>query len=264
MDSKNISVESRKSISIVRISRSHKLNSLTLDMMDELRSVAESFRDDMETIAVILTGEPTMFSAGIDLRDDRLLSAFGEGLGKRRQELMIGPRMCRAWEEMEQITICAIEGHCVGGALALALACDFRIMGVGARLKIPELKLGLNLSWQSIPRLVNLVGPAMAKKLVLLGEDMSADQALKFGFAQELADDRKALDAALNMAEKIAQMPPLPVKMTKQSVNAIANALNHVSSYMDTDQSILCQMTQDHKEGMEAFLNRRPPSVKGS
>jgi enoyl-CoA hydratase/carnithine racemase len=66
------------------------------------------------------------------------------------------------------------------------------------------------------------------------------------------------------MAEKIAQMPPLPVKMTKQSINAIANALNHVSSYMDTDQSIVCQMTQDHKEGMEAFLKRRPPAFKGS
>jgi enoyl-CoA hydratase/carnithine racemase len=177
---------------------------------------------------------------------------------------MIGPRMCRAWEEMEQITICAIEGHCVGGALALAVACDFRVMGGGARLKIPELKLGLNLSWQSIPRMVSLVGPAMAKKMVLLGEQMSAEEALKCGFAQELADDGKALDSALNMAEKIAQMPPLPVKMTKQSINAIANALNHVSSYMDTDQSIVCQMTQDHKEGMEAFLKRRPPAFKGS
>jgi enoyl-CoA hydratase len=263
MDSTGISIERSGKIAVVSIDRSDDLNSLSLDMMHELTEVALTFQDDPETLAVILTGGPNAFSAGIDLRDPKLQAAFSDSIGRRRQALMIGPKMCRAWESMEQITICAIEGHCVGGALALAVSCDFRIAGRGARLKVPELKLGLNMSWQSIPRMVRLVGPARTKQIVLLAEEMGAEQAFEWGVVQEVTEGGGALAAATAMAEKVAAMPPIPVKMTKQAVNAVTNALNDATSYMDTDQSILCTLTEDHKEGVLAFLGRKEPSFKG-
>ena len=148
MTSENITVERCDGIAQVRFDKSDNLNAMSLDVMHELTEVALSFDGDLETIAVVLTGGPTSFSAGIDLRDPKLQDLLADNIDRRRQALMIGPKMCRAWESMEQITICAIEGHCVGGALALAISCDFRILGRSARLKVPELKLGLNMSWQ--------------------------------------------------------------------------------------------------------------------
>ncbi len=264
MASANITVERSGSIAEVRFDKFDNLNAMSLDLMHELTEVALNFQDDLETIAVILTGGPTAFSAGIDLRDPKLHAVFADTVGRRRQALMIGPRMCRAWESMEQITICAIEGHCVGGALALAVSCDFRIMGRGARLTVPELKLGLNMSWQSIPRMVRLVGPTRTKQIVLLAEEMTAEQAFDWGLAQEVTDDGAAIAAATSMAKKVTTLSPIPVRMTKQAVNAVTHALDHAVSYMDTDQSILCQLTEDYKEGVEAFLGRREPSFRGA
>lgn len=254
---KNITVERSGGIAQVRFDRSDNLNAMSLDIMRELTEVALSFQDDLETIAVVLTGGPKSFSAGIDLRDAKLQASLVDTIERRRQTLMIGPKLCRAWESMEQITICAIEGHCVGGALALAISCDFRILGRSARLKVPELKLGLNMSWQSIPRIVHLVGPAKTKQIILFAEEMTAEQAFDWGLAQEITEDGATLTAAIAMAEKVAAMPPTPVKMTKQAVNAVSNALDHAVSYMDLDQSILCQMTEDFKESMEALKGKK-------
>lgn len=263
MTANGISIEHSGKVAIVRFDSSKTLNTLTLDMMRDLTETALAFQDDPETVAIVLTGGSKTFSAGIDLRDPKLTSAFGDSIGRKRHALMIGPRMCRAWESVEQITICAIEGHCVGGALALAVSCDFRVLGRSARLSVPELKLGLNLSWQSIPRMVRLVGPARTKQIVLLAEEMNAERAFDWGVAERIADDGQTVSEAVAMAEKVCAAAPLPVKMTKQAVNAAANAINHAASYMDTDQSILCQMTDDHKEGMDAFLKRREPSFSG-
>lgn len=253
MDSEYITVERAGKIALVRFNRSDDLNALTLDTLHELTDAALSFQDDLETLVVILTGGPKVFSAGIDLRDPKLVATLEDTVERRRQALLAGPRMCQAWESMEQVTICAIEGHCVGGALALAVSCDFRIMGRNARLSVPELKLGLNLSWQSIPRMVRLVGPAKTKKVVLLAEEMSAQQAFDWGLAEQIADDGATVETATTMAEKICALSQTPVRMTKQAVNAVTNALNHAASYMDTDQSVLCQMTADYTERINSF-----------
>jgi len=159
--------------------------------------------------------------------------------------------------------IAALNGHTIAGGCMMALACDLRVIARGARFMVPELRLGINLGWQTIPRLVRLVGPALAKRIIILGEEMGAEQACDLGIGQELVVNGEALEAALNMAQKAAQMPPLPVRMTKQAVNAVTNALNHAASYMDLDQLMLCQMTEDYREAFEAFAARREPSFKG-
>jgi enoyl-CoA hydratase/carnithine racemase len=263
MSWKDIEVQRTGRVAVARFDRSDNLNALSLDLMRDLLEVARSFEQDIETTAVVLTGSAHTFTAGLDLRDPKILEAMNAPLGTRRHLVGFGPKMCRAWEELQQITIVAIEGHCVGGGVSLAVSCDFRVMGSGAFFRVPELELGMNMSWQTLPRLVHLVGPARAKRIVLLAERIDAEAASNWGLADEIAEDGSALNRALELAQRIADLPPLPAKMTKQSINAIANALDNSISYMDADQFMLCHMTQDHAEAIAAFLEKRKPAFKG-
>jgi len=263
MNTTNIDIQRIGRVAVVKFDRLDGLNALSLDLMRGLMEVARSFEEDIETTVVVLTGSASVFTAGLDLRDPKILEAMTAPLGKRRQLVSFGPKMCRAWEDMQQITIAAVEGHCVGGGVSLAVSCDFRVMGQGAFFRVPELLLGMNMSWQTLPRLVHLVGPARAKRIVLLAERINAGISLDWGLADEVTGDGHALGQAMEMAQQIAELPPLPAKMTKQSINAVTNALDHAGSYMDADQFMLCQMTQDQSEAIAAFLEKRKPKFKG-
>jgi len=172
--------------------------------------------------------------------------------------------MCRAWEAIEPITIVAIEGWCVGGGAALAAACDLRVMAEGATIYVPEIERGMNLGWQSVPRLVNLVGPSRTKRIVVLAEKIKAGRALDWGLVDEVAPDGGTLAKALQMAEQVAALPPIQVRMCKEAVNAAATALNHATSVMDRDVFLLAQGSADYQEGVRAFLERRKPRYRGS
>ena len=165
---------------------------------------------------------------------------------------------------MEQITIAAIEGFCVGGGVALAVALDFRIMGRDAHIRVPEIGLGMNMSWQSVPRMLHLMGPARTKMAVILADQrISAAKAFDWGLVEEVADPGQAFEAAMVLATKVAAQPPLSVAMTKLTVNRLAHALDDLTSHMDLDQFALASLTDDHREGVEAFLARRTPKFRG-
>jgi enoyl-CoA hydratase len=159
---------------------------------------------------------------------------------------------------LPQVTIAALEGFCIGGAVSLALACDFRIMAETAFLRIPEIDLGMNYSWGSLPRLVNLVGPAKAKQWVILVDKVEAPEALQSGFAQWAVPQGQSLKKAFEIAEKISAKPQAPVLMTKQTVNALVQPPQAIG-HMDADQFALTVLSDDFQEGVEAFLNKREP-----
>jgi enoyl-CoA hydratase len=185
-------------------------------------------------------------------------------IGILRRHLKLGPRLSRAWQEMEQVTIGAIEGFCIGGGVALAVALDFRIMAGNAHLRVPEIGLGMNMSWQSVPRMLHLIGPARTKQAVILADErISAQEAYEWGLVEEVAEPGKALEAAMRLAEKVARQPPIAVAMTKLTVNRLAHALDDLASHMDIDQFALASMTEDHKEGVSAFIERRKPRFRG-
>src|SRR4029079_2782758 len=212
---------------------------------------------------VVLTGAKT-FSAGFDLKDPEGRARRTMDLGELRRHLKLGPRLTRAWQEMEQITIGAIEGFCVGGGVALAVALDFRVMARDAHLRVPEIGLGMNMSWQSVPRMLHLIGPARTKQAVILADQrISAAEAHQWGLVEEVAEPGQAFDTAIALAAKGAAHTPLSVAMTKLTVNRLTHALDDLASHMDVDQFALASMSEDHKEGVEAFLNRRKPQFKG-
>ena len=251
-------------IAIVRFDRGDGINALSPEALRQLTAAARSFEDDSATSVVVLTGSADAFSAGFDLKDVEGRSRKEMDLGALRRHLKLGPRLTQAWHEMEQITIAAIEGFCIGGGVALAVALDFRVMGSDAHLRVPEIGLGMNMSWQSIPRMLHLVGPARTKQAVILADErISADEAYEWGLVEQVVDPGKAFDAAMNLAWKIASQPPISVAMTKLTVNRLADALDDLGSHMDVDQFALASLTEDHKEGVEAFLARRKPHVRG-
>jgi len=251
-------------IAVVRFDRGDAVNALSPEAMRQLRAAARSFEDDLETSVVILTGNAKAFSAGFDLKDGERREKAALGLAEQRKSIRVGPRMCREWHEMEQVTIAAIEGFCIGGGAALAVSLDFRVCAAGAHLRIPEVALGLNMTWGSIPRILQLIGPARTKLAVLLASDrIEAAEAERWGLVEKVVPNGEALAGAMALAERIASEPPIPVKMTKATVNRLAGALDDLASHMDLDQFVLTTTSEDHKEGVAAFLSRRKPQFRG-
>ena len=251
-------------IAVVTFDRGDGINALSPDALRQLTDAARSFEDDAETSVVVLRGNAKAFSAGFDLKDPEGRARTSMDLGALRRHLKLGPRLTKAWQEMEQVTIGAIEGFCIGGGVALAVALDFRVIAENAHLRVPEIALGMNMSWQSVPRMLHLMGPARTKQAVILADDrISAAEAYEWRLVEQVAPAAGAFDAAMALAAKVAAQPPMSVAMTKQTVNRLAYALDDLASHMDGDQFALAGFSADSKEGVSAFLERRKPRFHG-
>ncbi|MBA4393626.1 MAG: enoyl-CoA hydratase [Desulfobacca sp.] len=259
MDYQFLTLTKQDRIVVVQINRPQDRNALCAGLIRELIAVTNEIRRDMSVSVVVLCGQEGFFSAGFDLKDPEIVQILQEPLSVRRRLFQeLGPRMCQVWQDLPQVTFVAIEGFCIGGAVSLALSCDFRLMAEKAYLRIPEINLGMNYSWGSLPRLVNLVGPAKTKQWVMFAHKVEADEAFQSGFAQWTVPIGKTLEKARELAEKIARKPQSPILMTKQTVNALTTA-NQSIGHMDADQFALTVLSEDFQEGLEAFMSKREP-----
>jgi enoyl-CoA hydratase len=263
MKYRDLIVKRQGSLLTVELNRAESLNTLSVRMLRELKEVALSFNNDPGIRVVILTGASRMFTAGLDLKDPEVKKMLSGTLDERRELVVLGPHACQAWQDTTPVTIAAIEGLCVGGGVSVVISCDFRIMAQSAFMRIPEIELGLNYSWGSIPRLLHLIGPSRTKEMILLGEKVVAKKCLAWGLAGKVVADGSALKAAIALGEKIVKKPSIPVSMTKQAITNITAALDRVGIYMDADQFLLTTYSKDHKEGVKAFLEKRSPRFKG-
>lgn len=238
-------------------------NPLSLALLRRLRAELLALDEDESLSAVILAAAGGNFSVGFDLKDPDVAAMGTAGAGARRRAAKVGPQACAALEALEPVTIAAVDGHCVGGGVALAVACDFIVAGRDARFLIPEIDRGMNMSWGALPRLVNLVGPAWTKRLCIAAETITAEQAAEIGLVTWLVESGTAQTAAAEIAARIAAKPPVAVRMIKRGVNAYANALARAASDMDGDQFALATFTDDFAEGVASFVGRRPPRFTG-
>jgi len=231
----------------VHLNRPQVRHALSRDLMREITALARALSDRTDIDVVILTGDTRCFSAGADLNDAQAWADDSLSTVQRRDIAGTGFRMCKAWEEMPQITIAAIEGYAVGGGLALSLACDWRVLAQDAFVSLPEIALGIPLTWGTIPRLVNLLGPAKAKRLTILCERVPAPEALSLGLVDYVSDTGQAMVRAQALAAQTLAQPAATVRMSKESVNAAATALNHASSYMAHDQIALAASSPESR-----------------
>jgi enoyl-CoA hydratase len=257
-----ITVERENRVAVVRFDAKDRANALSVDTLRGLLAVARSFETEHGLSAVVLAGAREQFTLGFDLRDAS--RSAGLGLAERRELQALGPRVCAAWEGIEALTVAAIEGWCVGGGVALTAALDLRVAGEGARFYVPEIERGMNMSWGSVPRIVNLVGPARAKQMIVLAERVELDQAEQWGFVQYRTAKGAAMEQAMALARRAAALPPVPVRMAKAGINAHANSLASASAALDRDQFLLAQSSGDFAEGVQAFLEKRPPNYRGA
>ena len=258
MSYQHITVERVDHIAHVYFNRPDKANALNYEHLVEIEHAALSFRDDADSRVVIFTGQGKHFSSGADLTDAG--EAYKVPLVQRRRRMRMGERTIEAILDMDQITIAAWNGAAMGGGACITTACDFRIGADDCFMQYPEIDIGLNLMWKSLPLILNLVGPARTKRLVAGGERIHAKTLLEWGVLDDLVPLADLQDVADTMATHYAAKPPIAAQMIKRSTNQLANALNHAIMHMDTDQNMFSASTEDRATAVAAYLDRTHPN----
>ena len=244
-------------VATIRLDR-RPANAISRQVSDELRdAVLEAgVRDDVR--AVVVWGGPKIFAAGADIKDmvgwgpedvRPVVSALGDALV--------------VLEEVPKVTIAAIEGYCLGGGCELALACDFRFAAQDATLGQPEIVLGIIPGAGGTQRLPRLVGHARARELVFSGRRVSADEALRIGLVDAVTPPGEAHQVAAHVALRYAKGPTRALAAAKEAMNAAA--LGDVRKGLGVERDVFVGLfaTEDQKEGMKAFLEKREPEFKG-
>ncbi len=249
-------------IATVELHRPDKANALHYDHLAEIEHAAQSLRDHAEIRAVIFAGAGKHFCSGADLTDAG--EAYKVPLVQRRRRMRIGERAIEAILDIDQITIAAWQGGAMGGGACIATACDFRIGAENCFMQYPEIDIGVNLMWKSLPLIVNLVGPARAKRLVAGGERIHSETLLAWGVLDECVTSAELRPAAERMAAHYAAKPPIAAQMIKRSTNQIANALNHAIMHMDADQNLFTASTEDRAAAIKAYLDKSTPEFTGN
>ena len=252
---RNLKLDCEGRLARLTLHRPERRNAFSAELMREMIAAAGELAARRDLDAVIVTGAGGVFSAGADLKDGTRW-AGGAPLLEQRETASLGGRMARAWEELPQVTVAAIEGYAVGGGLALAVALDWRVMSAGAFVSLPEISLGIPLTWGTLPRLVNLVGPARAKRLAILCERVSAADALAMGLVDEICDPASTAAVAEKIASKVLEKPKHSVMMTKETVNAYASLGAHAVSHMASDQLELAAASPESRAARDSALKR--------
>lgn len=251
-----VTTERRGDIAIVRFDRQGRGNALSFPIMDALTETAHTLARDRSLAAVVFTGAPAIFTSGMDLRQpvwDRLEEL---SLEERHHITTYGPKLVRAIGSIEVPTIAAIEGICFGGGVAMVAFCDFRIAAKTARFAAPEVGVGLHMTWHSVPRLVRLLGAQATRRLLLTPLEWSADQALAANFIDDVTETGGALDAAVKLAETIADRPRLATRFVKRGIEAATHGGDTLLSAGDSDLLLAMSISDDFKKGRARLTDR--------
>jgi len=229
MNFETINIEITGPLGRLTLNRPQRLNAINALMLRELVEAAELFNQKNEVRVVIISGAGRAFCAGADLMDSPVSNALpdsGKTWIQRHQEAQNGRRMADAIEQMRATTIVRLHGHIVGGGVVLTSACDLRVAADDAQFSIPEIELGIPLTWGAIPRLVRDIGPAMTKELVMTCRKFTSLEAKEIGFVNRVVPFDELDLQVENLAAEIISMPSVPVAITKEYVNAISRAIS--------------------------------------
>jgi enoyl-CoA hydratase len=252
-----VSLRREGSIAWLALRRPEKLNALSPELLAQGVEALQTVANDDDVRVLILHGEGRAFSAGADLASMRGLNP------SRAASRFSGTTMWQALEDLSQPTIAAVHGYCYGGGCELALACDFRLASEDARFGQPEIKVGIIPGAGGTQRLPRLVGMTKAKEMVFFGEPIDANEAYRVGLVNRVVPASQLLDEARQWGERLAKLPPLGLRAAKAAMNHgrdvdLANALA-----IERLSFAVTFGTEDQREGIQAFLEKRPPQFKG-
>jgi enoyl-CoA hydratase len=255
----NLLFEVKDQIARITFNRPNVLNALNFKTLDELGDCLERVRSDEAVRVVILTGAgEKAFVAGADINELSRQTALG---GK--DTALRGQAIFHQLETLGKPSIAAINGFALGGGCELALACTMRVASRTARLGQPEVKLGILPGYGGSQRLPRLCGKGMAHELILTGEMITAEEALRIGLVNRVTEPAELLSAAESIARKIVANAPLAVKFAMEAVERGMEMPQEEGLFLEATFFSLCCATEDMREGTRAFLEKRPAEFRG-
>ena len=255
----NVKTENKEGILTITIDRPKVLNALNAQTVDELRRAFRDAREDESVKCVILTGAgDKAFVAGADIKE---LSTMTPITGKETSEK--GQRVFRAIERFPKPVIAAINGFALGGGCELALACHIRIASDKAQLGLPEVTLGIIPGYGGTQRMARLLGKGKALELILTGDRIKADEAERIGLVNKVVSADELMTVAEELARTIARRGPLAVRAAIEAVMSGSDMPFDEGQFLEATLFGLLASTEDMKEGMSAFLEKRQADFKG-
>lgn len=257
MTYENILVERLEGgVGVIRLNRPKALNALNSVVMGEVGAAFAELDADNTVHCLIITGNEKAFAAGADIKDMANATAVE----------MLTRDTISLWDRIRQVRkpiIAAVSGWCLGGGCELAMSCDMIVASDSAKFGQPEINIGVIPGAGGTQRLTHAVGKALAMELILTGRNFSADEALKYGLINKIAPVESYFDEALKLAREVAKKAPLAAQLAKETINkAYELSLTEGLSYERRSFYFLFA-SEDQKEGMDAFINKRDANWKG-
>lgn len=256
---KTLMYEKKENIGLLTINRPEKMNAISQELTAELSLLLDEIENDDELRVIVITGAgDKAFMAGADInelvdRDARL----GRRVSRERQEIF------SRIENLHVPVIAAVNGYALGGGLELALACSIRICSEKAQFGAPEVKLGIIPGDGGTQRLPRLVGQGRAMEMIITGDFIDAQEAYRIGLVNKVFPPEKLKEEAMELAKKIASRPPLAVRYAKEAVNRSQEGDSASGFALESYLHALSCTTEDKKEGVSAFLEKRKGKFKG-
>ncbi len=252
----NILTRTDGRVGIVQINRPKAMNALNSPTMNEIMSALEAFDADPGVGALVITGDERAFAAGADIKQMASASVVE----------MMNSAFIGYWDRLRAIrkpVIAAVNGWCLGGGCELAMACDMIVAGEGAKFGQPEINLGVMPGAGGTQRLTRAVGKAIAMEMVLNSRQLSAEEALRYGLVNRVVPVERCLSDAVRLAEEIAARAPFAIRIAKEAVNASFETSLTEGVALERRLFSLLFSTEDQKEGMAAFIEKRKAEWKG-
>lgn len=253
----NLLFRKEKNIGVLSINRPSALNALNGAVLEELNEAIDMINNDEDIHILILTGEGRAFVAGADIGEMKDMNSM-----EARRFAEKGLSIFRRIELMEKPVIAAINGFALGGGCELAMCCDIRIASEKAKFGQPEVGLGIIPGFAGTQRLARLVGLGRAKELIFTCDIIDAEEAYRIGLVNKVVSAEELMNSAMEMANKIVSKGQLAVRYAKASINRGIETDLDTGMVIEKDLFGLCFSTEDQKEGMKAFLEKRIPNYK--
>lgn len=241
---------------LIQLNRPKELNALNLQLMQEIKHALLEFDNNDEVRCIIITGNERAFAAGADIKQMESRTAID----------MLKIDQFETWDQIRKTKkpiIAAVSGFCLGGGCELAMTCDMIVASETAKFGQPEIKLAIMPGAGGTQRLTRAVGKALAMEMVLTGKFISADEAFNAGLINRVVPEGVYMDEALKLAAEIAQQSPVAVRLAKESVLKAFDSGLQEGLYFERKNFYMCFASEDQKEGMKAFVEKRPASFNG-